>query len=130
MRATINNYLQAERERREEGEKGFSLIELIIVVVILGILAAIAIPTFINIQANAETNALKASASNGASVAAAAYANGTAVSNSSFTSLNTDGVTVTLLSGSSLADFCVQAAKSGLTSQTSGPGCAAPADED
>ena len=77
MRATIQNYLEAAKARREEtGEKGFSLIELIVVVAILGILVAIAIPVFTGIQENARKGALDSAAASGATVAAAAIANG------------------------------------------------------
>lgn len=77
MRATIKNYMDALKERREEeGEEGgFSLIELIIVVVILGILAAVAIPIFLNIQQQARDNAAATAAANAATQAAARMAN-------------------------------------------------------
>ena len=127
MRSTIRNYVQAERERREEsGEKGFSLIELIVVVVILGVLAAVAIPIFLSIQADAETNALKTVAANGASQAASTLAQGETVD---LTNL-VDGDISTVVAAPvpstetmSLDNFCVTATNSGGDTATSGPGC-------
>jgi MSHA pilin protein MshA len=38
-------------------KRGFTLIELVMVIIILGILSAVAIPAFVNLQANARTAA-------------------------------------------------------------------------
>ncbi|MBF0213990.1 MAG: type II secretion system protein [Magnetococcales bacterium] len=50
------NTIQAERQRHIR-QAGFTLIELIMVIVILGILAAVAVPKFTDLSAEAETAA-------------------------------------------------------------------------
>lgn len=49
---------QSKNDRRKE--KGFTLIEIIAVLVILGILAAVAVPKYFDLQANAEQQSLNA----------------------------------------------------------------------
>ena len=116
----MKNYLDALKRRKEEtGESGFSLIELIVVVVILGVLAAIAIPIFNGLQADAEVNSLKTAAANGASQVAAQIADGTTPN---VGNLSKDSVTLTV-TGTTLENYCVTAKKSGVVDQTSGPGC-------
>jgi len=54
---------QIKSAKRKEVEvfkkRGFTLIELVMVIVILGILAAVAVPTFFNMQGQAQISAVK-----------------------------------------------------------------------
>lgn len=133
MRATIKNYLDAAKQRREDGEAGFSLIELIVVVAILGILVAVAIPVFANIQDTAKANTAKAAAANGATAVAAAIANGTTsvdtVETTVLDKMSKDGIELTFVvpaTGTALTldNYCVRAV--GGSTQTAGPACTAP----
>ncbi|MGN6220566.1 MAG: pilus assembly FimT family protein [Microbacterium sp.] len=126
MRATIKNYIEAAKRRREEeGEEGFSLIELIIVVVILGILVAIAIPIFANISAQADLNAVKAAAANGATAAAAAFADDekSVSADTAAESAGSNGITTAIDSGDSVTNVCVVAQSADHWAKA-GPGCA------
>lgn len=130
MRATIKNYLEAEKIRREEEgrEGGFSLIELIIVVVILGILVAIAIPLFASIQDQAELNALEAAAANGATAAASAIATGgdAAAVGAAAASAGSGEITVSNAgSTTDVSGVCATATAAGWNGSpvSAGPGC-------
>jgi prepilin-type N-terminal cleavage/methylation domain-containing protein len=60
--------------QRRAKQKGFTLIELIIVIVIIAILAAVAIPKYLDLQADARTAATQGMAGALASASAANYA--------------------------------------------------------
>ncbi|GMM96024.1 prepilin-type N-terminal cleavage/methylation domain-containing protein [Microbacterium sp. MTN4-26] len=119
----MTTYIAALRRRKENGDAGFSLIELIVVVVILGVLAAIAVPVFLGLQGQAEQSAVDTAAANGASQAAADFAQGddaTAVS-SQLTAMS-DDYTLTLVRGDSVENYCVTA-RSGDRISAAGPAC-------
>lgn len=128
MRASLKNYMAACNRRKEEtGESGFSLIELIVVVVILGILAAIAVPVFTGLQAQAEDSARETVAANAATQAAAALAKDpkAALTPASFSNLANGKYTFEIENPTDIGQFCVTVIETGKDEKSAGPGCPA-----
>lgn len=133
MRATIRNYMDAVKRRREEGdEAGFSLIELIVVVVILGILAAIAIPVFNGLQEQAKKSSLESIVGNAAAQVASDIAQGkdkaaidaqlVKLQNQSDDQL--EGIVLSVGTNVDIDGYCVSGTTDDIeTAVTSGPGC-------
>ena len=62
-----------EKKKILKNEKGFTLIEIIAVLIILGILAAVAVPKFLDLTAEAEQKALEGAVAAGMSAASMSF---------------------------------------------------------
>ena len=63
-----------EMKKKLRNQKGFTLIEIIAVLIILGILAAVAVPKFMDLTADAETKAVEGALASGLSTCSMQFA--------------------------------------------------------